>query len=279
MGHIVRSSHLANCLSKSCEVGVAFDARRLELIPDWLLARRLPLKQTDLRDVSPVEASGFQADVFVLDVMFPRDDWLRSCPRSVVIVGAGWSITEEIAAAASLLIYQTGFHVKHHYLVPSLSGPDYLMLGPAYGRRGGAKEREPLVSFGAGIPESYQVALLRAFPDALVPEPGEMLYGLQRAAPVHAGSLGMSTYESMSLGCVPVVVSRSTDHQETAAKLDAMGVVVDCGILADCPSRDMVPVVRDVLLDDRRRAVLAEAGQDLVDGKGLARVAKAVLNV
>jgi hypothetical protein len=276
MGHIIRSSHLANALRDRADVRVAFSLSRGDLIPDWMACERFPIEMDYLRQANPVHASvvnGFEPDVFVLDVMWPKDDWLCA-PKNVLIVGAGWTITKRIAEAADLLVYQTGWKIPG-----CVSGPEHLMLGPAYARSEIAKTVSALISFGAGIPRGYEQAAREAFPDALVPESGEMLCGLQAHSRIHIGSTGMSTYESMAMGCVPVVVNRSTDHADTAKKMDDLGTLVNCGILASCTPETLVTVARDLLLNDDLRETMARRGRTLVDGKGLGRVADRILNV
>jgi len=276
MGHIIRSSHLANALRDRADVLFAFPLDKEHLIPDWMICERFPVEMDHLRQANPVHAAavnGFDADMFVLDVMFPKDDWLCA-PKNVLIVGAGWAITRKIAKAAQLLIYQTGWEIRG-----CVSGPKYLMLGPAYERRGGTKTLDALISFGAGIPEEYEQAARQAFPDALIPESGEMLCGLQAHSRIHIGSMGMSTYESIAMGCVPVVVSRSTDHADTVRRLERLGVLVSCGILADCSPESLVAVAKDVLSESALLDRMSEAGQKLIDGKGLARVAERILRV
>jgi hypothetical protein len=274
---MIRSSHLANELEGlGAEVLVATSAHHSGLIPAWMKCPRAEIEGMDyLRSKNPVVETDFSPDVFVLDVMFPRDDWLCA-PKNVLIVGAGWSITEKIAEAADLLVFQTGWTVKAER---SISGPKHLMLGPRYRGRPLGKTQQVMISFGAGIPRDYEEAAREAFPGALVPEGGEMLCGLQYRSRVHVGSMGMSSYESMALGCVPIVVSRSTDHEDTARKLQRLGVLVSCGILADCPPQSMVKIVQDVLLEGTLADKMSEAGMALVDGKGLGRVARRILSV
>jgi len=276
MGHIIRSSHLANLLQEmGADVLFSYPEVREALIPDWMRCPRSPVPMDPLRQINPVLAADFPLDLFVLDVMFPKDEWVQAAPKSVVIVGAGWAITKEVAAAARLLVYQTGFPVFKQ----KISGAKYLMLGPAYKKRGEDKTDDVLISFGAGIPPEYTNALTEAFPRALMPDQGEMLYGLQRMARIHVGSMGMSTYESMAMGCVPIVVCRSTDHANTAEKMDDLGTLITCGILADAPPKMLVSVVSDVLSRKEWLQQMAKRGMDLIDGNGLQRVAREVLRV
>jgi len=277
-GHIIRSSHLANLLvSMGHNVLVSFAASQEGLIPLWMRAPTYPIHMDVFRSQNPMKearAFGFKPDVFVLDVMWPREDWLIA-KRNAVIVGAGWSITDKVAAGADLLVYQTGWKVKHDR---SVSGPEYLMLGPRYGQKPRQKSTSVLVSFGAGIPDIYARSCCEHLPEVVWPETGEMLYGLQVSSRIHAGSMGMSTYESMSQGCVPIVVSRSTDHADTARKMAGLGCLVNCGVIADCAPDAFVAVCRDLLVDDRL-PIMAQAGVELIDGKGLERVAKHIVSL
>ena len=226
-------------------------------------------------------------DLVVLDVMRP-DLWLFGREtvdwrKLAVIVGAGWTISEEVGAAADLVVYQTAFPVDDYGL--SRAGPDFLILDPRYAAKSPPGDAGAVVWFGAGIDADWMERVILSLLDTAVPvsfpartpewDPGwhGALYHHHRRCAVHVGSVGMTTYEAAAAGCVPITVARSLDHDATGHQLDRIGICDHFGLATEIDPEVFASVVAELLRTDevkRKRDV----GIRTIDGLGVFRVAE-----
>ena len=293
LGHVTRMLHLANALQKAgAEVGSW--PHRPTAATGWLHRRGVPMGPS-------------VADIGVIDVMNwdnrMVDAFKAGARKLVVVIGAGQS-SKARAVGADLMVYQTGWqpYGAASDLVPShLAGPDYLILGPEYTRPSGVpRNRDALVVFGAAVPWSYSVGVVAHLSSAgltgtlVVPPyhahefghtklpPGfdmicdpRSLRELQSSHRVQVGSLGMSTYEAVAAGSIPVVVGRSSDHVATGQRLERLGMAHCPGHVDDVTPATLAMTAARILSN----YAFVRSRQPIMDGLGAQRVAKAILEL
>ena len=86
-------------------------------------------------------------------------------------------------------------------------------------------------------------------------------------------SFGTTVYELAATGLPAVALCISEDHAESAAVFAKFGSLVSLGLYSGVGSSEIRNAVAELLRDPSRRAVMAAAGQKLVDGRGAERVA------
>jgi hypothetical protein len=184
---------------------------------------------------------------------------------------------------------------------PSLLGPRFALVAERARRRRAPHSPSVLIALGGGPRARLAIAIARAIrrarPEARIRVAG----GLSASTPVRlpagvrwlgprrglAGALaraavavvggGVSLYEACCLGTPAVGVSVVAAQRPTVAGLAAAGAAVDGGS-ARHVSRVAGAAVA-LLADARRRARLSRAGRRLVDGRGPARVASALVRL
>ena len=281
LGHVTRMLHMARALREAgAEVGSW--PHRPTAATGWLRQRGVPLGPS-------------AADIGVMDVMNwdnrMVDAFKAGARKLVVVIGAGQS-SKTRAAGADLMVYQTGWqpYGAASDLVPShLAGPDYLILDPAYAVRSNGPRWDALVSFGTGMPPHYARATAESLAERGITgtivgdscdgfvgvSPPEGLRGLQVAHKIHVGSLGMSTYEAVAAGSIPVVVGRSSDHVATGQRLERLGMAHCPGHVDDVTPATLAMTAARILSN----YAFVRSRQPIIDGLGAQRVAKAILEL
>jgi spore coat polysaccharide biosynthesis predicted glycosyltransferase SpsG len=114
-----------------------------------------------------------------------------------------------------------------------------------------------------------RAVLLHDAPDDLTP--------LLLAADLCMASDESTLYEAVYLGTPTLALPRSAREMRIAAALAARGAVLNLGLDARSWTTTLGPVVRALLADAGRRRALSLAGRRLIDGRGAARLADALV--
>ena len=293
LGHAVRCGHLAReLLRRGAEVSIVAD--RNEPGTPYL-------ESAGAGWCRPMVAT--PCDVAVVDYMAPTLPFVRTVARNtkktVVLVGAGWTIDRAIFDTADLLLYQTGW--KAYEENPKvLSGGNYIILDPGYAAEPAAtRGGDILLVCGGGIPLGYSASLADAM--SAIGLTGVLVVGPQHAEDIRVqgwqtvsrpaglrhyqnsyhlqvGTMGMATYEALAAGCVPIMVGRSQDHVNTAETLETLGCGRSMGLWDDILPERVADEAAWYILHDEDRERMRATGRALVDGKGVGRVAEAILN-
>lgn len=286
LGHITRCAHLAAALRNA--------GADVWAVPDRPTAATGFLRSRDVFTDSPLTA-----DVGIVDLMHWDEAAVGNLAdrtsRLVAIVGAGQPAI--VSGLVDLVVYQTGWPSPSVTVVGgsnqrALFGPDYLILGPDYAHRQENHIRDGvLVCFGEGIPDDYVHSVTRGLYDkglggTLVLPPYIRLFEvdgfsaiecpdglavLQRLHSVQVGSIGMSTYEALAAGCLPITVGRTEDHAETGRRLTELGM----GLCLGC-YQDVQP---EMLADATLKWSGFSWGFHRIDGLGAERVARKILEM
>ena len=113
-----------------------------------------------------------------------------------------------------------------------------------------------------------QIAIHREQPD---------LAELMTRAQVAVGAGGVTTWERMCVGLPTVSMSVAANQQAVLAELASLDAVVNLGSAHAGAAGWSGPAVAELLEDPDRRARMARLGRLLVDGRGVERVANALL--
>lgn len=121
---------------------------------------------------------------------------------------------------------------------------------------------------GAGGRAGIDVQVHGAMPD---------LVGLMVDAEVAVGAGGATSWERMCLGLPTVAMSVAVNQRQVLSELDEIGAVIDVGDVADGAARRCGEAVDALLRDRPRWEAMGHYGKLLVDGRGVERVAEALL--
>ena len=267
-GHGVRMGHLAEALR---DLGISVSMHNLadESGPD-----EIPV---------PKEKS-----VLIYDAPSPDIKMLRGAKRGGMkvahVVGVGREVTPELLWLSDLVIYQTGWDAAkenrwaHSFssLVLAeepwteiLSGPDYLILDKVYADGPATKDVDVAMYFGGGITGDFseataKILIGRGLSVGAGPIPSTAMAEMMRRARYFVGTVGVSMYEALSVGAVPVLIARTEDHQISARKMG-----LRAPLASDVTPQDLVG----------RIGTDPPAPKVEIDGLGTWRVAKAVEEV
>lgn len=194
-----------------------------------------------------------------------------------------------------------------------LSGPSYALLAPSYRRTreqsapaaqpgrvlvslGGATAPDVLNEVMAGLCDSSgavsaidvvdplrawggdgQQACHRAGVPVQVHGAVPDLVGLLLDAEVAVGAGGSTSWERMCLGVPTVAVSVASNQRRVLNELDKVGTVIDVGDVTDGAAGRCGDGVDALLRDRARRETMGCYGRLLVDGRGVERVAEAIV--
>lgn len=294
-GHVVRCRSLARALGVAPRISLRATARTR------IAAERLgvQLEPEGRRALAAVR----EADVMVVDDPSPRhaDVWVQRARRAGVPVatvhdlGLGY-------VAADLGIDGS---VRPDRRMRGLRGPGYAMLDPRIvqwrARRRALVERDRvLIALGGG---NYVFGLASSLADAIAAERPSArirvaagfargrLPALSRAewvtardglaeelsrATVALVAGGVTAYEACALGVPAVAVALTRAQGLTVRALAGEGAVIDGGPLEAGAAGRAAHLLARLAADARTRRRLALAGQALVDGRGVFRVADEV---
>lgn len=90
---------------------------------------------------------------------------------------------------------------------------------------------------------------------------------------------GDTVYEIAACGAPAIVLCHVAHQLATARAFEERGAIVNLGLAADTDERALIDCIEALDADVERRRALSENGQQLVDGRGTARVTEAILNV
>ena len=194
-----------------------------------------------------------------------------------------------------------------------LTGPGYALLGPSYRRARGEPLPHPqrgrvLVSLGGASDPHVLSEVVNAVCDSAgavtaidVVDPlhrwshdeagacgragvavqvhGAMpdLVGLMLDAEIAVGAGGATTWERLCLGLPTVAMSVAVNQRQALSELDDIGAAIDVGDVADGAARRCGETVEALLRDRPRWEAMGRYGKLLVDGRGVERVAEALL--
>ena len=307
MGHVVRCRHLADELRLRVdpvivaaypdEPGWSYlekaGTRRVALGPEGLMRAIEIYRPSRVVDDRPGGRPA-PGEMLFDDALLQR---MRDKVRSlVVLVGAGWNITERTKALADLIVYQgVGQPSEALLAAPGakiLHGLEYVILGPEYRDIEELDRSGAAVYFGGGVGLDYVSAVLEAMKDiggtvVLGPQhDGEHFeshgFGVSLAPPtmkrilersrIFVGTMGMVAYEAIACRTFPVLVSRTEDHWRTADRLEEQGAAMNLGTIMGMLPRELGIRVRALL---RGKALGPPIG--FVDALGAQRVAEEIL--
>jgi spore coat polysaccharide biosynthesis protein SpsF len=99
---------------------------------------------------------------------------------------------------------------------------------------------------------------------------------LVRTARLAVAAFGVTAYELAAGGLPAVHLCLTDDHARMAAVFEREGPAVSAGVFGRITHEQVADAVRALIGDADRRATMAKRGRELVDGRGVERVAAAV---
>jgi UDP-2,4-diacetamido-2,4,6-trideoxy-beta-L-altropyranose hydrolase len=102
---------------------------------------------------------------------------------------------------------------------------------------------------------------------------GEAMARLMMDADIAIGAGGMTSWERCALGLPTVIVRLARNQDVTAHGLQMAGVAVDAGPVEQLDVAALAAVIREFANDPPRRQAMTDRALDLVDGRGVERVA------
>jgi UDP-2,4-diacetamido-2,4,6-trideoxy-beta-L-altropyranose hydrolase len=256
------------------------------------------------------------ADILVVD-HYGRDAALeRTCrgwARRIVVIDD----LADRPHDADVLVDVANPPEAYRGLVPKacavLTGPDYAIVNGAFraararalARRGSATVERILVSFGqidalnatqralaalaaAGFAGEVDVVLGRAAPhlDAVRAAAGpstrlhvdaDNMSELMTMADLAIGAGGVTALERCCLGLPSALVTVANNQREIVALLASAGAAVSAGDMDDGLEARLAGALKDVLKNATARTAMAKVAAELVDGRGVERIALAGL--
>jgi spore coat polysaccharide biosynthesis predicted glycosyltransferase SpsG len=101
---------------------------------------------------------------------------------------------------------------------------------------------------------------------------------LMSKADAFVGAGGSTTWERFCLGLPSLVIAVAENQVPTAQYLGKLGAIDYIGKAADLTGDSLRASLARFLMDQEGRSRMAKLGMDLVDGKGVERVAECLLN-
>ncbi len=302
MGHIVRSWTLAVELSmRGLDVG--FETEEATPGYHYLKDRLHPtMRLNDFEhkyDCVIVDLENGPTRELLLDARTKFD-------TVIVVGGVGFPIHDQTAIdeLVDLQIYQSVIVTNPTSATNSISGPEYIILNQDYlaGRNiyPTLVSQDALIIMGGADPHNltpvvsskllasfngYRPSVKAIFGPAshvtLLPDGVERVIAppsLVRnlcSAKFAVSALGMTTYEAACIGVPTASICWSPDHSATADELERLGVTVNLGLWSE-PHWGKLATFVDKMHNKSAWEKMSEAGRELVDGRGCARVASAI---
>jgi UDP-2,4-diacetamido-2,4,6-trideoxy-beta-L-altropyranose hydrolase len=264
-----------------------------------------------LREKASGHADLLVVDHYQRDIAFEKA--CRSFARKVLVLDDATGREHDCdvlvdAAATSAELYAR--HVPAHARV--LTGSAYALMrrsfvshrDTALARRDGRPVSEILVSCGATDPANATMGVLEALDDVAddvvvtvvlssrAPQvdavrrrlrgkarlllDAEDMAELMTNADLAIGAPGSTTYERAVLGLPSILVMLADNQRGIARLMTEAGAAVDAGALDNGVVPRLRRLVENILKDGGARIRLAQAASALVDGRGAARITKAV---
>ncbi len=88
---------------------------------------------------------------------------------------------------------------------------------------------------------------------------------------------GSTCWELAFMGLPSLILVLSENQQPIAEKLDIRGVAMNLGWYCDVTPTDIANAVAQLSTDAERRAIMSQQGQELIDGKGVTRVIRSLV--
>jgi len=244
-------------------------------------------------DLRALVAAGWPVIVF-------DDTATRELPVDLVINGG---------AGAGRLAYRGSPHTRY------LLGPSYLALRPEFGearpRTIHDHVRRALLTIGGADPDRLTArlvrwtiaglgaitldvvvgplvdevdsirAVVRSVPGRVIlHESPKQLHDLMLAGDLAITGGGQTLYELAALGTPVVAIHLAENQRLNIEAMRAAGVLEYIGDVHDAALESaLVATLAALVADPRRRAEMSRRGRDLVDGRGAARVARAVVDL
>jgi len=227
----------------------------------------------------------------ILDLMDYNVGYLRELHEDakeiILLVGTGWTITPEVRGLCDLIIYQSILDPSKDVMeapgADLLYGIQYILLGPEYTRQA-EKIRDAMIYIGGGVSKYYAAKVQH---DVNAWNVGAPLYGCgtienslywsQSVSCVQVCTMGMCVYEGMAVGAVPLMISRSHDHADTANAIQREDCGISLGLVSRVHPSAVGEACRELLESPNLIAQMAQTGREMVDGRGVYRVAKRIL--
>jgi len=102
---------------------------------------------------------------------------------------------------------------------------------------------------------------------------------LMAGAELAVAAFGVTAYELAAMGVPAILLCLTPDHVESASAFVEAGIAESLGIYHQVTPDALANEVAALLRDERRRAQMSERARRLVDGKGAARVAQAIVDL
>lgn len=309
LGHAMRCLALAEALGARHGAACAVLTRTPEALGAWVAAGSAVLPTAVADPVAALRAVAWQPDLVVVDLPVLGAQEARALgelPWPVVLIDD----EGQVPVATRFLVNGNAFATALRYRVlwPGarlLRGPRYVALRSAVvarrprrrvivavGRRvlltlGGSVRPAALEQALAALPAEVAIDLVLGPWSAAPVWPGGRAVTVHRA-PADLATLlvavdvcvaagGSTLYEAACLGTPTVALPQSPLEARNAAALAVRGAVVDLGADPDVWRRTLGPTVSRLLADAAWRGALARAGRRLVDGRGAARLADALV--
>lgn len=296
--------HLVRCIALARAMGV----RPLLCIrgPAEAIDTALSLGADVLADATPRSVTALCPDVLVIDDPVASDArrWVAGGRRSAALIVTIHDLGLGYAGGDLVIDGSVARPARPGARRVTLRGARYAILDPDLTRarrvERAAAQRRVLVALGGGRRRAMALAIAKAIaaadPGATVriaggfsapPPPGTSskitwispsrgLGGELARATVAVVGGGVSLYEACAAGVTAVGVPVVRSQTPTVRAFTRKGAVV--GMPFGAPEQRTAAAVVGLLDDPRRRAVLARRATALVDGRGAARAAAAVLS-
>ena len=123
------------------------------------------------------------------------------------------------------------------------------------------------------------IAHAAARPRTTIHEHKSSLAPLLAAADLAIGAVGGTTWERMFLGIPTIASIMAENQQEIASALSRAGLLVLVGEAESVQTMSLTAALSSLLGDPSRRQQMADAGQALVDGRGVDRIVERMVTL
>lgn len=139
---------------------------------------------------------------------------------------------------------------------------------------------EVTVTIGASNPRKGAISKLASGrPNVEVLFDATNMAELMRTTDIAIAAAGSTSWELVAMG-VPALLTTVADNQlRIADQLDKAGAAINLGSVDDLTTELLLKELTRLMEDRQRRALMSRKGQELVDGKGAARVVARMLEL
>lgn len=89
---------------------------------------------------------------------------------------------------------------------------------------------------------------------------------------------GSTLYEFACLGLPAITVVVADNQRMHSEELHRLGTIINLGYHTDFSDKYILQIIRHLMVDSEKRKEMSENGKNLVDGKGVDRTTKIILD-